>query len=152
MLIIHGRLGTFNIIFLHRSRKRQPADEPDEEICDEEDEYSSSDDESVASSDDDDDDQLSNCEVDRTRTAKPTVHSRYYWTSGDRRSGQNCFQSVDGRGIFHDWGSGYQLSREAGTILSKGQKSLLAKQDSHNITLEPTFRRKTKLTQVPYRK
>ena len=146
------------IIFLHRSRRAARADEPgssDEDNCDEkEDCASSEDDESATSFDDEDDQALSDCEVeDSSRPAKPAVHRRYYWTSGDRRAGENkSFESVDGTKMFYNRGHGNYLRRETGTVLSRGQKLLIAKQEDEHIIVEPKFSKSSGLTQVPYRK
>eukprot|EP00984_Skeletonema_dohrnii_P039031 scaffold42957_cov105-Skeletonema_dohrnii-CCMP3373.AAC.3 len=135
-----------------RSRRAARADESDEEICDEKEDDASSDDESATSSDDEDDQALSDCEVaDSSRPAKPTVHRRYYWTSGDRRAGENnSFESVDGTKMFYNRGHGNYLKRQTGTVLSKGQKSLIAKQEDEHIIVEPKFSKSSGLTQVPY--
>lgn len=143
------------IIFLHRSRRAARADESDEDNCDEKEDYASSeDDESATSFDDEDDQVLSDCEVeDSSRPAKPTVHRRYYWTSADRRAGENnSFESVDGTKMFYNRGHGNYLRRETGTVLSKGQKLLIAKQEDEHIIVEPKFSKSSRLTQVPYRK
>ena len=136
--------------FLHcrNSRKRKAEEESDDEDSEEEEDYASSDDESV---DEEDEEVLSDCEVedDNTGTKTPTIHRTRDWMRKDFT--KNAFQSVDGDKISSRWGQS-RLSYEAGAVLSKGQRSLVRKQDERIVTLEPTFRRKTKLTQVPYRK
>ena len=89
---------------------------------------------------------------------KPTVHQRYHW---DKKTGEHAtldsFESVDGEKIF--WASRWNsngrrcLTYWAGGALITASRSLVnAKQDDeHCITLERTFSRETKLSQVPYR-
>ena len=74
-----------------------------------------------------------------TRRAKPTVRNRWQWRTKDFNDDtQNSFQSVDGDKIFCTWSDGSRhLDWDAAGTLSKGMKSLVAKQDvEHSVTID----------------
>ena len=140
----------FSWICSRAARRKQRAEESDDEqIASEEEDYSSSDDEST----DSDEGVLSCCEVENAAKSieKPVVQSSSSWhTQSMRLKEVDDFKSVDGSKIFFD--NRNTLVWEACTLLAKGQKALIAKQDDINITAQPNFRRKARLTQVPFRK
>ena len=140
-----------------RSRKRkqeEEGEESDDEDIDKEDdenEYASSDDEDLQSdaASSDDDDEFIDSEGD-TRV-RPGVRQRHEWGSFDLSS----FQTVDGDKIFytdHWYGRRVSLYWKVKGVLTKAMYALVRKQRKRTITLEGVIGRRSRLTQVPYRK
>ena len=96
------------------------------------------------SNDNSDDESNNNAEPRRVR---PTVHGSWHWS----KKPHDEFQSVDGDKIIWTsrWGSSRYMDCRASAAMERAEKSLVAKQDQHSITLD--FEPRGVVTQTPYR-
>jgi hypothetical protein len=138
-------------------KRKQSDEESYDEHFYEDDDFASSNEEhnqSDASSDDEDERGSESRRTDNRVELRANPSYKWRLISRDANH-RRSFQSVDGDEIFcvNMWGGVHPvLTRDAAGALGTAQKSLIDKQGKRSITLERIFHRKTRITQVPYRK